>query len=169
MQAILGQVLGVLALVMSLYALSHSVDKKLLKWFCLSNVLWISHYYLIGANMMAEFMILSLMRSFIAWKHPDWHSIKLVAMTLVVTGGAAISYFNGFHFKALLIYITVVVISHAVLFSKGAEMRKTFIACDVSWLCLDVMSKSLGGVVYDISAIYLCLKEIRRSAVDTHS
>lgn len=158
---IIGQIIGVIALIISLYALTHPSDRKLLKWFFFGNMLWILHYVLIDANVMAEFMTLALMRSFVAWQHKESKTTKLIALGLVVIIGLFIVIKNNFNILVIGTYTTTMLISYSVLYLKGKAMRYVFVFCDFLWLLLDLNYKSIGGIIYDLSAIYITLKIIR--------
>lgn len=152
------QVIGYIALVIYVGAYCFKRDNTLKILFSVSNIFWIAHYYLIGAETAALTTALITLRNILALNAEDFSRRRKIITAGIFTGlllTAGIVTWNGP--VSIIPVATTIAVTFAMLYLKGIRLRQLLLAVDSAWLLHAVIVLSIPGAIYAISAIVMNL------------
>ena len=144
------QLLGYIAYAVSLTGALQKNDKKLFLLFAASNALFSIHHFLLGniSACLSKIIVGSRMYLNIHFKG-----------AVIAYPFAAIALISGyFSYKnpySLLPVAAVVLATFVAAYSGGIKLRICFIFCCCLWLIHDIVGRSAGGAVEDITSILI--------------
>lgn len=147
------------------YILSYFItdDRRLKVAFSASNLFWIMHYWLVGAETAAITTLIITLRNLLSLnadrKSLSWRfamawfcSAILIAVGMLTWEGLA----------SLTVVVTCVVVTWAMFFTQGLKMRLIFVGVDCGWFCNALLITSYSGLIYAIGSISANLYTITR-------
>lgn len=150
---IIGQILGVVAVVMGFVSYQVKTDRQLLLVHGLTCVVFVVHYYLLGAIPAAVLNGVGIIRNIVYYyKDRPFYRPKLFpiifAVIMLILG---IYSSNGIH--SVLIIAGLVISTLCLSFKDAQNVRKgVLIACPLT-LVYDIIEHSFGGIIYESVAI----------------
>jgi len=150
----LAQIAGYVALVTYVAAYAIRDDNKLKIAFSASNVLWVVHYYLIGAQTAAVTTAIIILRNLFSLNSPDFSFKKkclllLIFSVLLIAAGI----FTWAGWISVIPVFCCIAITYGVFFLSGLQLRTVFLVCDMAWLAHGIVVVSYGGIVYALGAV----------------
>lgn len=149
----IGQILGIVAVILGFISYQVKTDKKLLFVHMLTCAVFSVHYYLLGAIPAAVLNGVGVIRDFVYYhKDKSFYKPKLFpiifAVVMLILG---IYSSNGIH--SVLIIAGLVINTVCLSFKDAQNVRKSVLITCPMVLVYDIIEHSLGGVIYESVAI----------------
>lgn len=159
----LEQIIGVLAFLSYVGAYLFKHDNHLKIGFSLSNILWIWHYFSMGAMTAMLTTCVSIIRNVVSL-NSEKLKLKFKIIFAVVFASLLICIgvmtWNGL--TSLIAMTATLIFSVAVYFTNKRALRVVMLLTDSLWLVHGIIIASVGGIAYAISALLINLYVIYR-------
>lgn len=143
-------------MLITLLSRTKSDDEQLIKLSLLAALLWMTHYYFIGVMAPAISSLLAAIRYFIEYKFKNIRKkIKIILGIIISIIMASIIFIEGPSYINILTFMAAVIVSFSVFLFKNKKLRIGLIIADLIWIVINILSYSIGGVLFDIIAIII--------------
>lgn len=150
------QIVGYVALVTYVAAYAIKNDNTLKLAFSASNILWVVHYYLIGAQTAALTTAILVVRNLFSLNSPDFSFEKkrllLIVFSVFLMAAGMLTWAG---WISIIPVATCIAVTYGVFFLSGLKLRTVFLICDVAWLVHGIVVVSYGGIAYAIGALVM--------------
>lgn len=137
------QAVGILASALIIYAFTHKSDKRLKIFLMLSNILFASHFFLLGAYAGMAINALNCLRVGLSIKFHNSNKIMLGFISAYLGAGFLV-YQNP---QDVLPIFSACLGTFAMYKLSGIQMRLCLSVSGMSWLIHDIIYGSIGGVI----------------------
>jgi len=150
----LAQIIGYVALVTYIAAYAIKNENRLKLAFSVSNIFWVAHYAMIGAQTAAVTTVLVTLRNLLSLNSEDFTprrkavTASIFSLLIVLSG---ILTWDGW--ISLIPVGSTIGITYAMLYLKGLPLRRVFLVSDASWLIHALVVGSGGGVIYAVGSL----------------
>lgn len=150
----IGQTLGVVAYLLTAFALSQKSDIKLRILMAIAAFIWSIHYFAIDA-ITAGFMVLIIaIRTSVSVFTFNALRPTRIGLTKLFIFVNTIGLFATWHgWVSILPFVSASVATIAMFLLYGSTMRLSLIVVEISWLCHNILTMSVGGVVANMTNI----------------
>ncbi len=150
---LIGQILGIVAVILGFISYQVKTDRQLLIVHALTCVVFSVHYYLLGAIPAALLNGVGVLRDIVYYyKDKKFYRPRLFPMIFaVIMLGLGIYSANGIH--SILIILGLVINTVCLSFRDPQNVRKSVLITCPLVLIYDIIELSLGGIVYESVAM----------------
>lgn len=163
MNYILGQIIGIIAFIISLIAYHYQEKKKILSTSIISNTLKLIHYLLLGATSGGLTKLIAILRDFIIIKKEKYKflSSNILFFDLLILY-VLISFLTYKNILSLLPIIASLTNFIPVWNGNTMTIKKAAFFCYLFWLIYDISISSISGIIsHTISILSIFLTIIK--------
>jgi hypothetical protein len=155
---------GYLAFALGVTAFLQKSDRRLKFFNAAQGLVYALHFVLLANLPAASSALISSGRSFLAIRfRSPWLAAAIVALNLIV-GRAVV------HTTAGWLPVVASCCATVALFtSRGIPLRSVMLACTLMWLANNLISRSIGGTLLELTVAAVNLSTILRLATDSRS
>ena len=150
---IIGQLLGVVAIILGIISYQVKTDKKLLFVLMLNGAVFAVHYYLLGAMPAAVMNVVGVVRNIVysGKEKKFYHPVLIPALFAVIMGVMGTLSWQGP--ESILVIAGLVINTVCVSFKNPQNIRKSILVTSPMVLVYDAYAGSIGGVIYEAMVI----------------
>ena len=159
---LIGQVFGILAVLLGFLSYQVKNDKQLMLMQTLTSAVFVIHYYLLGAIPGAVLNIVCIVRNMVYYcKDKKFYKPRLYPILFaVIMFILGIYSSNGIH--SVFVVAGLVISTVCFSFKEAQNVRKSVLVTCPMVLIYDVIERSYGGVIYESVAIISAIVGIIR-------
>ncbi|PZQ46923.1 MAG: hypothetical protein DI551_04330 [Micavibrio aeruginosavorus] len=148
------QISGYIALVIYIAAYAFKSDNVMKVTFSISNVLWVVHYYLIGAHTAALTTLIITLRNVLSLNSdnlPEHKKKVMAAIFAVILLIAGIITWAGL--VSIIPVSATIAATYMMFYLKGVKLRQAFWVLDAGWLLHAILVGSVSGGIYAVGSL----------------
>ena len=151
---IIGQILGFIAFIVSLYAYQRVKKRDILICMVLSNSINLIHYFLIGAYSGCITKILAILRDlFIVLKEKNKRLSSVLFLIIFILIYTLVSIYTFTNILSLFPLIAAIIYIIPTWLGDSKTVKRTALFCYVLWLIYNIYVLSIAGVIANIVSI----------------
>lgn len=151
---IIGQILGFIAFIASLYAYQRVKKRDILISMVLSNSINLIHYFLIGAYSGCITKILAILRDlFIVLKEKNKRLSSVLFLIIFILIYTLVSIYTFTNILSLFPLIAAIIYIIPTWLGDSKTVKRTALFCYVLWLIYNIYVLSIAGVIANIVSI----------------
>ena len=150
---IIGQLLGVVAIILGIISYQVKTDKKLLFVLMLNGAVFAVHYYLLGAMPAAVMNTIGVVRNIVYYGKDKkfYNPVLIPAIFAVIMGVMGLLSWQGP--ESILVIAGLVINTVCVSFKNPQNIRKSILVTSPMVLVYDAYAGSIGGVIYEAMVV----------------
>ena len=150
---IIGQLLGVVAIILGIISYQVKTDKKLLFVLMLNGAVFAVHYYLLGAMPAAVMNTIGVVRNIVYYRKDKkfYNPVLIPAIFAVIMGVMGLLSWQGP--ESILVIAGLVINTVCVSFKNLQNIRKSILVTSPMVLVYDAYAGSIGGVIYEAMVV----------------
>lgn len=151
---IIGQILGFIAFIVSIYAYQRVKKRDILLCMVISNIINLIHYFLIGAYSGSITKILAILRDlFIVLKEKNKSLSNLLFLIIFILIYIGVSIYTFTNILSLFPLIAAIIYIIPTWLGDSKTVKKTALFCYILWLIYNIYVLSIAGVIANIVSI----------------
>lgn len=151
---IIGQILGFIAFIVSIYAYQRVKKRDILLCMVISNIINLIHYFLIGAYSGCITKILAILRDlFIVLKEKNKSLSNLLFLIIFILIYIGVSIYTFTNILSLFPLIAAIIYIIPTWLGDSKTVKKTALFCYILWLIYNIYVLSIAGVIANIVSI----------------
>jgi len=150
---IIGQLLGVVAIILGIISYQVKTNKMLLFVHMLNCAVFSGHYFLIGAMPAAVMNAIGVVRNIVysCKEKSFYHPVAVPVGFAVIMGAMGIYSWQGP--ESILVIVGLVINTLCLSFKNPQNIRKSILVTSPMVLAYDAFAGSIGGVIYEAMVI----------------
>ena len=150
---IIGQLLGVVAIILGVISYQVKTDKKLLFVIMMNGAVFAAHYYLLDAMPAAVMNTVGVFRCIVYMQKDKkfYHPVIIPAVFAVIMGTLGMLSWQGP--ESILVIVGLVINTVCLSFKNPQNIRKSILVTSPLVLAYDAFAGSIGGVIYEAMVI----------------
>lgn len=148
----IAQSIGLIALLTNAIAFSTTKNKTFLIMMAVSSGIWGLHFYMMGLLPAAGSSFLDIIKNLSALKYPK--NKKLMRMFIILYSIIAVLTIQKSQIFSFIPLIASRLSLYLIFYQKDIKLKFGFLCVISLWLCYNIIGKSIGGIISDITLFW---------------
>ncbi len=161
---IIGQVFGVIAIILGFLSYQMKTQKQLLVCQTATSLVFCIHYFLIGATTGMAMNMVNVVRNIFYYRRNQKGDKSLIVPIIFTSILAVIGILTWNGWYSIFVFLGLIINSMCMSFADPQNVRKSILVTSPMVLIYDAFALSLGGFIYESVAIISSVIGILRNA-----